>query len=397
MDNWQLFEEASPVLEKIEEAGFEAYFVGGSVRDYLLKRPIDDVDIATSALPEEIKEIFHKTIDVGIEHGTVLVRWQGESYEITTFRTESEYEDFRHPNEVTFVRSLQDDLKRRDFTMNAIAMDRKGNIIDPYNGQRDIQNEIITTVGCAKERFSEDALRMMRAARFVSQLGFQLQEATYQSLEKYTPLLKHIAVERKLNEFEKLLDGPFKHRGLQLIVQTGLYRFLPGLLYEKEALQTLITFECTKMTNIQMWMILTDRLQVEEPTSFLKNWRLPTKKIKYILNGISLLEKRKKESWKPFDLYEYGLSLVLDVENIYSITFGKKNEKGKLLTWNDELPLKSRKDLAITGNDLLNWSRMNGGPWVKEWIEAIEKAIISGEVKNEKESIREWLKSCKRM
>ena len=141
------FLKAIPVIKKIEDAGFEAYFVGGSVRDLLMNKPIDDVDIATSATPEEIKNIFDKTVDVGIEHGTILVLYGGESYEITTFRTEGNYVDYRRPESVSFVKSLEEDLSRRDFTMNAIAMTKEGNFIDPFHGMEDIKNTIIRSVG----------------------------------------------------------------------------------------------------------------------------------------------------------------------------------------------------------------------------------------------------------
>lgn len=134
----RLFLKSVPILELIEEAGYEAYFVGGSVRDYILGRPINDVDIASSATPQEIKRIFPNTADIGIDHGTVLVITDTGTYEITTFRTESGYSDFRRPDAVKFVRSLTEDLQRRDFTMNAIAMDKTGKIIDPFNGKRDL-------------------------------------------------------------------------------------------------------------------------------------------------------------------------------------------------------------------------------------------------------------------
>src|SRR5699024_1116338 len=167
---------AVPVLNKIIEAYFESYFVGGSVRDHLLNLEVNDVDIATSALPHEIKQIFKRTVDVGIEHGTVLVLYNDESYEITTFRTESTYKDFRRPDSVTFVRSLREDLKRRDFTMNAIAVDIDGHVFDPYEGIKDLKAEIIRAVGNPHERFREDALRMMRAVRFAAQLDFEIEE-----------------------------------------------------------------------------------------------------------------------------------------------------------------------------------------------------------------------------
>lgn len=166
------FAEAAPLLKKIEAAGYEAYFVGGSVRDTILGQPIHDVDIATSAFPAEIKALFPRTIDIGIEHGTVLVLWEQAQYEITTFRTEAAYQDYRRPDKVDFVRSLKEDLKRRDFTINALALQEDGVIIDLFDGLADIDNQILRAVGHPQERFHEDALRMMRGLRFVSQLGF---------------------------------------------------------------------------------------------------------------------------------------------------------------------------------------------------------------------------------
>src|SRR3954447_14575506 len=222
-----IFIKAIPLLEVIEKAGFEAYFVGGCVRDYLLGKKIADVDIATSATPQEIKQIFSKTIDVGIEHGTVVVIWGQETYEITTFRSDGEYTDFRRPSEVTFIRSLKEDLKRRDFTMNSMAMDKKGKIIDPFLGQAAIQQKLIQTVGSATDRFHEDALRMMRAVRFVSQLSFAIEPETQQALKTNALLLEKIATERKTVEFEKLLQGENRKSALQLLLDTGLFLFLP--------------------------------------------------------------------------------------------------------------------------------------------------------------------------
>lgn len=203
------FQEALPVLEKIKEAGFEAYFVGGSVRDALLNRPIHDVDIASSAYPEEIKTIFPRTVDVGIEHGTVLVlEGQGE-YEITTFRTEDVYVDYRRPSQVSFVRSLEEDLKRRDFTINALALNQEGEIVDLFNGLADMKNRTLRAVGVASERFNEDALRIMRGFRFQAGLDFDLEELTFQAMADCAPLLEKISVERIFIEFDKLLMAPF--------------------------------------------------------------------------------------------------------------------------------------------------------------------------------------------
>ena len=158
-----LFEDAKPIIKKIKEQGFEAYFVGGSVRDYLMNKDIHDIDITTSATPDEIESIFPKTVPIGKEHGTINVLFNNSSYEITTFRTEEEYVNHRKPNGVVFVRDLYEDVKRRDFTINAIAMDEEYTIIDYFNGKADIKAENIKTVGNAEERFEEDALRIIRA------------------------------------------------------------------------------------------------------------------------------------------------------------------------------------------------------------------------------------------
>ncbi len=209
------FNKALPLIETIEDAGYEAYFVGGGVRDTLLNLSISDVDIASSATPDEIQRIFPITFDVGIKHGTVMVLNDKETYEITTFRTESKYEKFRRPEKVDYVRSLQEDLKRRDFTINAIALSRTGVIKDPFDGQEDIKARLIRAVGNPVERFREDALRMMRAARFVSQLGFEIEPETKEAVVDYHPLLSKIAIERVREEFVKLLMGRNRKGGLK--------------------------------------------------------------------------------------------------------------------------------------------------------------------------------------
>ena len=177
------FQEALPILEKLKAAGFEAYFVGGSVRDAILGRPIHDVDIATSAYPEETKQVFARTIDVGIEHGTVLVLHGQQEYEITTFRTEDIYVDYRRPSQVSFVRSLEEDLKRRDFTINAYALSDKAQIVDLFSGLADLENKVLRAVGLAQERFNEDALRIMRGFRFAASLDFDIEEATFEAMK----------------------------------------------------------------------------------------------------------------------------------------------------------------------------------------------------------------------
>lgn len=201
--------EALEVLEILENAGFKAYFVGGCVRDALAGRTIGDIDIATSAKPDDTKRLFSssRVIETGIEHGTVTVIFKGCSFEITTFRQDGDYLDLRHPESVIFYESVEEDLARRDFTVNSMAADRKGAIIDIFGGWQDLEKRLIRCTGDPDRRFKEDALRIMRALRFSSVLGFGIEESTARSIHKNKDLLLEISVERIFSELKKLLVG----------------------------------------------------------------------------------------------------------------------------------------------------------------------------------------------
>lgn len=196
------------IINTLEEAGYEAYAVGGCVRDSILGRKPDDWDITTSAKPEEIKRLFPRTVDTGIKHGTVTVLLGGEGFEVTTYRVDGVYEDGRHPSEVTFTASLKEDLKRRDFTINAMAYNARTGLVDLYGGLADIENRVIRCVGIAGERFDEDALRMLRAVRFSAQLSFRIEEATGEAVKALAPNLQKISAERIQVELVKLVTSP---------------------------------------------------------------------------------------------------------------------------------------------------------------------------------------------
>lgn len=392
------FISAVPVLEKLEAAGFEAYFVGGSVRDYLLNKPINDVDIAASATPDEVKQVFAKTVDIGIEHGTVLVLFQNQSYEITTFRSEGEYQDYRRPKEVSFIRNLTEDLQRRDFTMNAIAMDKNGNIIDPFRGKTAIKDKLIQTVGNASERFHEDALRMMRAVRFVSQLGFHIEDTTYDALVNMVHLLDKIAVERKQAEFSKLLTGDYRKKALQLLLDSKLNDFLPGLTNQQSQITELLAFELHGLNTREIWALLGYCLKLEgkEIEEFYRSWRLPLKEIRDIQQILYYLKKRFQAEWSKYDLYSAGKEIFIASESLYQVIKGVKDKQSiqYLLQKYQELPIKDRSQMDVTGNDLMNWYSQRGGPWLKEMLFTVEKAILAGKVRNHKQQIKEWLMEC---
>lgn len=218
---------AEKILNILEENGYEAYVVGGCVRDSILGRNPDDWDITTSASPEQVKELFHRTVDTGLQHGTVTVLMDKEGYEVTTYRVDGDYEDGRHPKQVVFTSSLEEDLKRRDFTINAMAYHPVRGLVDLFHGIDDMQAKVIRCVGGPMERFHEDALRILRAVRFSAQLGFCIEEKTKSGIRALAPNLKCVSAERIQTELVKLLISPHPDY-LRIAYETGVTReFLP--------------------------------------------------------------------------------------------------------------------------------------------------------------------------
>ena len=391
----EIFVKALPVLKKIELHGFEAVFVGGSVRDDLLQRNIHDVDIATSATPEEVKNIFPKTIDVGIQHGTVMVLENGETYEITTYRSESEYVDFRKPKEVTFIRSLKEDLQRRDFTMNAIAMNTSGQIIDYFHGQQAIANQVIETVGNADERFTEDALRMMRAVRFVSQLGFTCSDETIAALKRNRELLQNISIERILVEFDKLLHGTEVQEGLRLLLDTGLYALLPGLQSKEKALACVATLDLKQLHSLEeKWATLLHfTAELCDIESLLRQWKMSIKRIRHIQSILGLLQGDCQDKMA---LYRNGLETCLCVNRIQNLLAGREiNENEAVIQqlWNT-LPIQHASQLAVNGTHILQWAKKAKGPWIRDILSIITEKVINEEIPNELDAIKKEVIRC---
>jgi tRNA nucleotidyltransferase (CCA-adding enzyme) len=200
-------EQVSTILAKLQESGYEAYIVGGCVRDALLGREPNDWDITTSALPMDVKRIFVKTVDTGLQHGTVTVLAGGKGYEVTTYRVDGVYEDGRHPKAVTFTPSLREDLQRRDFTINAMAYREPGVLVDLFGGQKDLADGVIRAVGDPVQRFSEDALRILRAIRFSAQLGYRIEDETLRAASELAVNLRKISAERIRVELEKTITS----------------------------------------------------------------------------------------------------------------------------------------------------------------------------------------------
>lgn len=392
----ELFEKAQPILETIENNEFEAYFVGGSVRDYLMNRAIHDIDITTSATPDEVEEMFDKTIPIGKEHGTVNVVYNKENYEVTTFRAEAEYLDHRRPSEVYFVRDLKEDLQRRDFTINAIAMDKNYNVYDYFDGQRDINQQVIRTVGNAQERFSEDALRIVRGLRFQAQLGFSLDEATYSAMQGQIADIEHLSIERIIVEFKKLIKGKNVSQSYHNSLNLGLFNYVP-FFKELDMSETTITVP----VSFEIWLaILMAKSQSERSLAILKLSNKEKSMIQlYKKIILELPNVNSKDAFRIF-VYDYGEQNILEIFSIQSLLTLNNLAISSPLIVNaqsinevaQQLPIQERKEMNINGGDLLNYFHKKSGPWIKEVLREIECAIITNKIQNVKKEILEWVK-----
>ena len=213
------------IISVLEKAGYEAYAVGGCVRDSLLGRKPKDWDITTNALPEEVKGLFRRTLDTGLQHGTVTVMLDGEGFEVTTYRIDGKYEDGRHPDSVSFTRELKEDLLRRDFTINAMAYSEREGLVDIFDGQKDLENRVIRAVGDPVQRFSEDALRIMRAARFASELDFEIDGETLDAMKMLSPNIEKVSAERIRVELMKLIMGKRPEK-FHVLYETGITKHI---------------------------------------------------------------------------------------------------------------------------------------------------------------------------
>ena len=372
----ELVEIGTLVLQTLTRAGYEAYFVGGMVRDRLLNQEIYDIDITTSATPQDVMQLFNKTIPTGLAHGTVTVVVQAVSVEVTTFRIESTYQDFRRPDDVSFTTSLHDDLKRRDFTVNAIAMDEYQQLIDPFNGQQDLMLKQLKAVGQAKTRFLEDPLRMLRGIRFVSKLGFEMESKTLEDLHTSASYISYISKERVKKELDGIFKGKNKHVALSLLIETQLLTYLG-----------LGSFNQFKMYPLG---ILTDTIQlfmlvgsvVEDFEGYISSWPFSKK------------ERSLIKAYRQYTVAPLPLPLIRYYEKDEFMTHLSVLSlflENKQLVW-PELIMTTRQELDVTANELLRVTHKKAGPWLSDLLKLIEQQVLLGELVNEKEAIEQFVK-----
>lgn len=402
----RLPEEVKDIIATIEKNGCQAYAVGGCVRDSILGRTPDDWDITTSAVPGQIKSFFKRTVDTGIKHGTVTVMIDKTGYEVTTYRIDGEYKDGRHPESVEFSVRLIDDLKRRDFTINAMAYNETDGLVDEFDGIGDLQRGIVRCVGNAQERFTEDALRMMRAIRFSAQLGFEIDRDTFSAIEVMAPNIAKVSMERVQVELVKTLlsDNPDY---VKLYAETGLFKeILPSvysMLTGKYAKSTMVMLKNAGKIPVLRYAALLNFLEPSEAKKTLKSLKLDNYTVdtvtKLVENSRVVIEENEPAVREA--IYKYGrnlMELMLEhdraalaaKEEITGISMNGKRKHLKVLgimyrDITERGDCISIKDLDITGNDLMEYGLK--GPAIGETLEKLLHIVIENPKLNEKSTL----------
>ena len=352
---------ALKLLKQLTANSYKAYIVGGFVRDHLLDIESSDIDITTNATPKEIKEIFEDSCLPNEDYGSVTVIKQGIQFEITTFRREIQYENNRKPVEIKYIDDLEEDLVRRDFTINTICMDENGQILDYLNGRGDIEKRLVRTVGIAKDRFEEDSLRILRAVRFATILDFSLDNDIVDAIYKTKSLVRNLSYYRKKCELEKIFTSPNYKKGIKLLLDLGLDMELEICNLDK-------VLESDTISLIGIWSML----DVIDKYPFNKNEMELIKKINKVLD---------KDCFDPYVLYHYGLY-------VNSVAAEIKKQDIKIITEAyASLPIKSRKDIQISTDDIMNLLKKAPGEYLKNIYTDIEQEILYQRLKNDKNSI----------
>ncbi|WP_054024520.1 CCA tRNA nucleotidyltransferase [Bacillus sp. FJAT-28004] len=408
---------ALPIVERLREHHFEAVFVGGAVRDTFLGISIKDVDIATSALPEQVLGLFERCIPTGLQHGTITVIHDDITYEVTTFRQESAYEDHRKPESVLYITELDGDLLRRDFTMNAMALYSDGTLYDPYGGIQDLQSNLLRSVGDPNARFQEDALRMLRAVRFIGVYQLTPSLRTWKAIIRYRELMKYIAMERVQVELDKMLTGAEPQRALHFVVASGLLFHLKESFIE-ETLKSLkemgqlgeakrLYSRLHELTAVDCrWGALAIGLDlsVEATQQALQVLKFSNTRSKTITNFVSIHkemlvisnhtnERELHAGWLNI-VFRYGKGACSEWIQIIRTLEGMKQGFAadflrRLESWRDLMTISSLKQLKVTGKDLSNHLQKDAGPWVSETLSRLLLLVAIGEVKNDRSVLLE--------
>ena len=385
------------ILNRLASKGYESYLVGGSVRDALLNRPVHDWDIATSAKPVEVASLFPKTVLTGEKFGTVTVVLPECSVEVTTFRTEGNYADGRHPDEVEFVSSINEDLSRRDFTINAIAKSIDGELIDPFGGVSDIEQGIIRCVGGPNTRFSEDALRMYRAIRFSAELGFEIEKETLHAIYANTGLAKNVSSERIRVELEKTLMSQNPEVIGEMIRIGLLGRYITVSGKSPEGLENIrkLPAELT-LRGCAFCGVLINNGYIKTATELLHTMHIDGKTIKICLRALAITEF-PTETIEIKRLLSKNDAAVVRCAAAVSDVLDKTGEKNSLKKTDHVIAsgeCVTLGDLAVTGKDLLELGHSSGRE-LGETLSRLLEHIIENPEDNKREKLLDIVESIK--
>ncbi|MGL4654279.1 MAG: CCA tRNA nucleotidyltransferase [Sarcina sp.] len=404
--------DAKYILDTFYKNGYEAFIVGGCVRDTLLNRELNDYDITTNAMPEKTVELFEKTIPTGLQHGTITVMINKEPFEVTTYRIDGEYKDNRRPDEVIFVSKLKEDLARRDFTINAMAYSPYFGFKDYFNGKTDLTNKVIKAVGNANQRFNEDALRMLRAIRFASQLDFNIEEKTYKAIKDNSKLIKNISMERVNVELTKTLKSKNPSLGIEMLKETNLLKNLFEKEYNKYFNKDYFSGNISNLSKIKncnhlrlcyMLEICFKDITNKDLNTLLKTLKYDNKTIQLVTSLNSnqssyqnIISDVELKLWIPtiqreilFDTFEYIIE-KLNFENSDTTHIKKLYKKTQeIIESNDPLTIKN---LDITGSDLIKECNMKPGKELGQTLNDLLLKVLENPKLNKKEILLSLIK-----
>ncbi|HEX7056976.1 MAG TPA: CCA tRNA nucleotidyltransferase [Bacilli bacterium] len=419
-----LVDSAKSIIRELNRRGFSAYMVGGYVRDRLLGRAVKDIDIATSATPDQVVALFPHTAATGVKHGTVTVIMDGQGFEVTTFRSEAGYSDLRRPDQVRFITDLTEDLSRRDFTINAMAMDADEALYDPFHGMEDLRTATLRCVGDPKRRFSEDALRMLRCVRFAAEYKLEIEKTTWHALVHNRHKLAHIAMERVQMELARIVAGSDPARGAKLLAASGLLAhtktalpvlFHPNVVAEADSLLSLIPL-FHESAHKWAFMLIALRIDANDGGKLLKSLKFAkhmqhrtlalVRLHEWMANELSRLSARSDDFPSSLqNIWRAGcvrfspasMSVWLDLMNLAAHASGKLPGElsaeifaalyGQAFVLRKRMPVAAPADLSVNGSDLLRITARSPGPWLGKLLDKLYEEVIYERVPNDRERL----------
>jgi tRNA nucleotidyltransferase (CCA-adding enzyme) len=370
------------VIQRLNDFGYEGYFVGGFVRDRILGEESNDIDITTSAKPEEIAALFKKTKATGIKYGTVTVFMDGFLVEVTTFRTEKDYVNYRKPKQVNFSTNLHEDLKRRDFTINALAMDYHEKVVDLFDGIHDINRRLIRAIGNPDERFNEDALRILRALRFVAKLDFAIEKETINSMKKNVMLISKLANERVVDELKKIFSYNYSKEAVKYMERINLqFAFNEFSLGIGRYIKSDISLDFLGFMAMSLFL-----KGIDIPD----NWRLSKKEITLISKCIELISVTENDYYNPLLVYRLGKDICLYANKISQVINPMNNQEDLIVEIFEKLPIKKTCDLLFKGQDILELTKIKNAEVIGEIIQELEYQVINNNIENDYHILRSY-------